>query len=92
MTRQNDGSSLVPDGATSFTINSLDFNRLSLRSNVVIRWEWAPGSTFYLIWQQNRAESIDTGQPVGFDSLGDAITAPGDNFLALKVSYWIGLR
>jgi hypothetical protein len=92
MTRQDDGSSLVTDGATSFTINSLDFNRLSLRSNVVIRWEWAPGSTFYLIWQQNRAESIDTGQPVGFDSLGDAITAPGDNFLALKVSYWIGLR
>ena len=92
ITEQADGSNLVTDGATSFTIDNLDFNRLSLRSNVVIRWEWAPGSTLYLIWQQDRRESTDAGELVGFDSLGDALTAPGDNFLALKASYWIGVR
>ena len=92
ITRQADGSNLVTDGATSFTIGNLDFNRLFLRSNVVIRWEWAPGSTLYVIWQQNRTAFTSTGELIGVGSLGDAITAPGDNFLALKASYWIGLR
>ncbi len=89
---QSDGSHLVTDGATSFTIDNRDFNRLFLRSNLVVRWEWAPGSTLYLIWQQNRSEFASTGELIGVGSLGDAITAPGDNFFAIKASYWLGLR
>ena len=83
---------MVTDGETDFTIDNLDFNRLFLRSNLVIRWEWAPGSTLYLIWQQNRRSYTSTGDLIGVNSLGDAITAPGDNFFAIKASYWIGLR
>ena len=92
ITRRADGSHVITDGATSFTIDNLDFNRLFLRSNLVIRWEWAPGSTLYLIWQQNRRASTSNGDLVGVNSLGDAITAPGDNSFAIKASYWIGLR
>ncbi len=92
ITTQADGSRPISDGPTSFTIRNLDFNRLSLRSNLVIRWEWAPGSTLYVIWQQNRLERLPTGEYVGLGSLGDAVTSPGDNFLAIKASYWIGLR
>ena len=92
ITPQPDGSNVVTDGPTTFTIADLDFNRLFMRSNVVVRWEWAPGSTLYLIWQQNRSEFTDSGGLVDFGSLGDAIAAPGDNFFAIKASYWIGLR
>ncbi len=92
ITPQADGSNVVTDGPTTFTLDNRDFNRLFLRSNLVIRWEWAPGSTLYLIWQQNRSEFANTGDLVGVGSLGDAITAPGDNFFAIKASYWLGLR
>ena len=35
-----------------------DFNTKSFRSNVVLRWEWKPGSTLFVVWQQNRAATI----------------------------------
>ena len=35
---------------------SVDFNFRSLRGNAVLRWEWRPGSTLYLAWQQVRAD------------------------------------
>ena len=31
------------------------------RSNVVLKWEWRPGSTLYVVWQQNRASQTDEG-------------------------------
>jgi hypothetical protein len=33
-----------------------------------------------------------TGQLIRVSSLGDAVTAAGNNFFAVKVSYWIGVR
>ena len=46
--RLDDGSQLVTDGATSFTLSNRDFNVESFRSNLVLRWEWRAGSTLYL--------------------------------------------
>ncbi len=89
---QPDGSRVITDGADEFSVGNLDFNRLFLRSNLVVRWEWAPGSTLFLVWQQNRTEFAPTGDLIGVGSLGDSFRAPGDNFFAIKVSYWIGLR
>ena len=45
--RQGDGSLLVTDGAAAFTVRNNDFNVRSFRSNVVLRWEYRPGSTMY---------------------------------------------
>jgi hypothetical protein len=90
--RQPDGSSAVTDGASTFTIGNLDFDQLSFRSNLVLRWEWARGSTLFLIWQQNRRDATTLGQVVRPGSLFDATTAPGDNFLAVKLTYWIAAR
>jgi len=65
---------------------------LSLRSNLVIRWEWSAGSTFFLIWQQNRANTLPVGDFVTLGSRWDTVTAPGDNFFAIKLSYWLKVR
>lgn len=88
----------------TFTLPNADFSTFSFRSNFVIRWEWARGSTLYLVWQQNRAAQCTTFQdpaecPVsvlpganvrpGF--LGSTLTIPGDNYLAVKISYWLSL-
>ena len=82
----------VRDGAQSFTLPALDFKRLSFRSNLVLRWEWLPGSTAYLIWQQNRQESDPAARLINPRDLWDSTGSSGDNFFVLKVSYWFGLR
>ncbi|HEY7461254.1 MAG TPA: DUF5916 domain-containing protein [Gemmatimonadota bacterium] len=92
LARDAEGNVLVTDGAQSFTLDNPDFNVLSYRSNVVLRWEWQPGSTLYLVWQQNRSAAEAIGDPVGMGSLLDARTEPGENVLALKVTYWLPVR
>jgi hypothetical protein len=48
-----DGSQTVTAGDSTFTLRNRDFNSLSYRSNVVLRWEWRPGSTLFVVWQQS---------------------------------------
>ena len=85
------GVSTVTDGAATFTIPQLDFNRLSFRSNLVLRWEWLPGSTAFLIWQQNRFNERRLGRLISPNDVWDSTQIAGDNFLAFKVSYWLGV-
>ena len=84
--RATNGASTVTDGASSFTIPSLDFDRLSFRSNLVLRWEWLPGSTAFLIWQQSRQELTGTGALISPRDLYDATRAVGDNIVVAKIS------
>src|SRR5262249_55853082 len=42
------------DDTTSFSITEPDYTVVSLRSTAVLRWEFRPGSTLYLVWQQSR--------------------------------------
>jgi hypothetical protein len=92
ITKDANGVSTVTDGATTFTIPALDFNRLSFRSNLVLRWEWLPGSTAYLIWQQSRQDETLAGRLISPSRLLDATQAAGDNFLVFKISYWLGVN
>ena len=87
--REVDGSFTVTDGADTFTLAALDFNVRSFRSNLVLRWEWRPGSTLYLVWQQDRSSSSPLGDLVRPLSLFDGIAVSGNNFLAIKLSYWL---
>lgn len=48
------------DGTTDYTIDDPDFNFAQFRSNMVIRWEYIPGSTLFVVWTQNRSESPTT--------------------------------
>jgi hypothetical protein len=86
------GQRTVTDGATSFTLSNQDFNVRSFRSNFVLRWEWRPGSTLFVVWQQDRFRQDAFGQHVRASSVQDALRAPGNNFFAIKVNYWIPLR
>ena len=90
--REEDGSYSVTDGAEAFSIPNRDFNVLSFRSNLVVRWEWLPGSTFFLVWQQSRSAEDQLGEIVGAGSLGDALRAPGVNFFAAKLTYWFSMH
>lgn len=80
-----------PDGAgpaEPFTVDDEDFSERSLRGNAVLRWEWRPGSTLFLVWQQAREHEDASGAPVPVRDLRALGRAPAENVL-LKVSYWI---
>ncbi|HUH01428.1 MAG TPA: DUF5916 domain-containing protein [Kofleriaceae bacterium] len=78
----------ISDGADAFAIGNPDFNVLSLRSTVVVRWELLPGSTLFAVWQQDRGDLLVDGSRAGLATLGDGFTRAGRHTLALKLSYW----
>ena len=86
---QASGDRIVTTGDGTFTLKNRDFNLRSMRSNVVLRWEWRPGSTLYLVWQQNRELRRDVGTSAGFADVFHSLTAPGSNFLSVKTSFWL---
>jgi hypothetical protein len=83
---------LDPDGegpAGAKTIGNPDFNYISLRGNAVLRWEYLPGSTLYLVWTQSR-ENIDPDGDFRFGkSFNNLWSIRPDNIFMLKLSYWL---
>lgn len=75
-------------GGPSFALPAPDFNVRSLRGNAVMRWEWRPGSTLYLAWQQTRNDFEPIGDFSTGRDLGALFGAPPDNILLVKISYW----
>ncbi len=68
-----------------------DFNEKVLNANLVFRWEYLPGSTFYLVWTQARSGDNGLYGRTFSDNLSDAFKLPMDNVLLAKVSYWWSL-
>ena len=42
------------DGIVDYSYDKPDFNFGQFRSNMVVRWEYIPGSTVFLVWTQER--------------------------------------
>ena len=73
-----------------------DFHMRSLRGNTVLRWEFRPGSTLFLVWSQSREIALeDVGEadlefrPV--HRLRNSFTDPGKNIFLIKCRYWFGI-
>jgi hypothetical protein len=47
------------NGITDFTFGDPDFSFIQFRSNLVLRWEYIPGSELYLVWSQDLSQSGD---------------------------------
>ncbi|NKB69923.1 MAG: hypothetical protein GKR89_22855 [Candidatus Latescibacteria bacterium] len=68
-----------------------DFRRRSLQSNLVLRWEYRPGSTLFLVWSQARdAESVRPRfRPLA--DVGNSFADAGTDIILVKYTYWLGL-
>jgi hypothetical protein len=77
--------------AASFSVPDRSFTTRSLRGNAVLRWEYRPGSTLYVVWQQDRLNDermADFGTARAFGALFDG-QGRTNNVFAIKFSYWI---
>ncbi|MDP4221835.1 MAG: DUF5916 domain-containing protein [Bacteroidota bacterium] len=89
------------DGGEDYTIGKMDFNYKAFLSNLVIRWEYSPGSSIYLVWSQTRDGSNPTGNMDYINDLGDLfdrrLYKHDDNYhlnnvFLIKFSYRFGLK
>jgi hypothetical protein len=79
------------DGSGAYSFANPDFSFRQFRSNLVVRWEFRPGSALYLVWGQDRT-AYDTPGAGEIGESMDALrsTSPENVFLA-KCSYWFSL-
>jgi hypothetical protein len=75
--------------AEATALGDRDFHLRSLRSNVVLRWEYRPGSFLYVVWQQDRSGSELGGRRIDAADLFHALTAPGIHSFVVKTSFWV---
>lgn len=64
-----------------------DFHFLQLRSNLVYRWEYKPGSVLYLVWSQGRTLREEDGSFRFGDYVRELAHAELRNDFLFKVSY-----
>ncbi|NUQ19414.1 MAG: carbohydrate binding family 9 domain-containing protein [Gemmatimonadaceae bacterium] len=68
-----------------------DFNFRSLLGNAVLRWEYRPGSTLFVVWNQTRNDFDQTGR---FDFVTERralLHRNPDNVFLVKMNYWLTL-
>ena len=73
-----------------------DFHRRSLRGNTVLRWEFQPGSTLFLVWTQSREAALTSVGEADLEfrplhRLRSSFTDAGQNIFLVKCRYWINM-
>jgi hypothetical protein len=73
-----------------------DFHYRSFKSNIVLRWEFKPGSTLFVVWAQSREASLenpslDDLELRPYNRLKSSFTDNGSNVFLVKVNYWLGI-
>jgi hypothetical protein len=66
---------------------------MQFRSNVVLRWEYRPGSALFVVWTQGRDDyaedySPNPPQQAVREDVRDLFRLAPNNTLLLKASYW----
>lgn len=91
---ENSGNYLIDenkDGNTDYGFGNPDFNIKEFLSNMVLRWEYRPGSTLYAVWSQSR-EGIDPdGRFIVNEDIQNLFRISPHNVFMIKFSYRFSL-
>ena len=68
-----------------------DFNFKQFRSNAVLRWEYRPGSTLFLVWNTELQDEEPFGDFRIPRDTRRLFGSEGTNVLLLKLTYWLGV-
>jgi hypothetical protein len=83
------------NGSVDYGFDNADFNFKEFLSNLVVRWEYNPGSSVYLVWSQTRQHSADIGDLNVLEDMGDLFDSKSDkphNVFLIKFSYRFGIK
>jgi len=88
---QNDNNYFVDenlDGSFDYFFDRPDFNFQEFRSNLVLRWEYKPGSTFYFVWTHGRSDYVNENVVSFNKNFYKLIDIKPQNILMVKINYW----
>jgi hypothetical protein len=69
-----------------------DYNYSALNSTLLLRWEYRPGSTLYLVWTRAREETDATANDLVLSrDLERWYSSGGENVFLVKASYWMNI-
>jgi hypothetical protein len=69
---------------------STGFRVRQLRSNLVLRWEYLPGSTIYFAWAHGREASGGGASDLGWnEEIRQLFDLRPDNTFLIKVAHWL---
>lgn len=91
---KNDDEVLIDedaDGSSDYSFDIPDFNFQEFRSNLVVRWEFRPGSTVYFVWAQQRDDSFNNGNFNFRRNVDSLFGIDPENIFLLKFNYWFSL-
>ena len=78
-----------PYADTVVTNNPRQFNFKQFRSNSVLRWEYKPGSTIFLVWTQGREDFAPLYGTRSFSGdFSDLFNSHANNTFLIKMSHW----
>ena len=79
------------DGQVDYSIEQPNFNFRQFRSNLIVRWEYIPGSTMYLVWSQSRTGFTSDGQFSFQRDLDRLFNVYPNNVFLIKISRWFSI-
>ena len=80
------------DGGMDYEFGDPDFDFREFNSNLVVRWEYEPGSLVYLVWAQGRGDYALDRRDFDFArGLRDVFDTHPQNIFLIKVSRWLSL-
>jgi len=78
-------------GAPTDTLTDPSFTFRSLRGNAVLRWEYRPGSTLFVVWtRSSRIPDLPRGDIRFGDDASALFRGPSENIFLVKMTYWLG--
>ena len=80
------------DGAVDYSFGRPDFDARFLNANLVIRWEYTPGSTVFFVWSQSRSNTDLLEPDRDFrQGIDDLFASQPDDVFLIKFSKWLSL-
>ncbi|OGC07432.1 hypothetical protein A2V82_10695 [candidate division KSB1 bacterium RBG_16_48_16] len=79
------------DGVCDYAFSNNDFTFREFRSNFVLRWEFSPGSTFYLVWTHGRSIYSSPGDLAIGRGLNTLFGSQPENVYLFKLNYWFSI-
>ncbi|UCD16675.1 MAG: carbohydrate binding family 9 domain-containing protein [Candidatus Zixiibacteriota bacterium] len=79
----------IDDPENEIKFDRGDFNYKSLNLNLILRWEYLPGSSLYAVWTHERDGTVKGVGDFDFSrDFGDLFETPQTNTFLVKVNYW----
>ncbi|MGA0041991.1 MAG: DUF5916 domain-containing protein [Flavobacteriaceae bacterium] len=75
------------DGIDDFSFGKPDFSVVQFRSNLVLRWEYIPGSELFLVWSQGVSSSGDYNEGLAENLNGYWLAQKPSNTFLIKATY-----